>query len=182
MLIYTRFRSARLPACEPSVIAAGAVVFRAVAAAAVFLTANEAVCVRGIVGFFAAAAADMLVPVVALRAPAPARADFMTVVPEDVLETVPVLFLRSPCLVAGRGPGERTVLGPVAARLVVVFFTCAGALTVDVVAPRGRVRALSYVLAPEPFSGLEGFSGDVGRDVYDWPAFSGETARKGEWG
>lgn len=141
--IYTRFRSARLPAVEPSVIAAGAVVFRAVVVA-VFLTASEAVCVRGIVGFFAAAAADMLVPVVALRAPAPVRAVFMTVVPEDVEdETVPVLFLRSPCLVAGRGPGERTVLGPVAARLAVVFFACAGALTVDVVAPRGRVRALS---------------------------------------
>jgi hypothetical protein len=66
------------------------------------------------VGFLATAAVEA---VVAFLAPAPVRVGFVTVVPVDA--TDPVLFLRSPCRVAGRGNGERVVvLGPVAARLV----------------------------------------------------------------
>ena len=95
-------------------VAAGAVVLRIAAVFAVFLTATEAACMRG-AGFLAAAAVDA---VVAFRAPAPVRVGFMTVVPEEAVD--PVLFLRSPCRVAGRGKGERVVvLGPVAARFVV---------------------------------------------------------------
>jgi len=78
---------------------------------AVFLTATDAACIRG-VGFLAAAAVEV---VVAFLAPVPGRVGLVTVVPEDAVD--PVLFLRSPCRVAGRGNGERVVLGPVAARL-----------------------------------------------------------------
>lgn len=97
---------------------AGAVVLRAVVGFVLFLTANEAVCVRGTAGFLVAAA----VPAVAFLMPV-VRVGLATLVLEDVVEdTVPVLFLRSPCRVAGRGRGDRTLLGPVAARAV-VFFT-----------------------------------------------------------
>lgn len=52
---------------------------------------------------------------------------------------------------------------------------CRPSLTVDVVAPRGRVPG------PAARSGLDGLSGEVGRDRYEgWP-FSGE-ARKGDCG
>lgn len=159
-------------------VAAGAVVFRAVAAA--FLTASEGVCVLGMVGLFVAAAAVDAGG--AFRAAAPVRVGFITVVPEEVVEeTVPVLFFRSCCRVAGRGSGERTGLGPVTARLA-TFFACDGgrvlSLTVDVVAPRGRERALSH---PLDLSGLEAFKGEVGRDKYDCCPLSGD-ARKGDWG
>jgi len=149
------------------------VVFRTDAAlAAVFFTANEAVWLRGTAGFFVADA----VPVVALRVPAPARVDFVTVVPDDAVE--PLLFRRSPWRVAGRGKGLLTAaLGPVAERAV-VFFGCTGwrpSLTVEVVAPRGRDPG------PAARSGLDGLSGEVGRDRYDgWP-FSGDV-RKGDCG
>lgn len=170
--LYTRFRSARVPRPDASVVAAGAVVFRTEAAlVALFFTANEAVWVRGTAGFLVVVA----VPVVALRAPVPVRVGFVTVVPDDAVE--PLLFRRSPWRVAGRGKGDLTALGPVAARAV-VFLGCVGcrpSLTVDVVAPRGRVPA------PAARSGLDGLSGEVGRDKYEgWP-FSGE-ARKGECG
>lgn len=99
---------------------AGAVVLRAVVEFVLFFTANEAVCVRG-TGFLAAAE----VLVVAFLMPV-ARVGLETEVLEDVMEdTVPVLFLRSPCRVAGRGRGDRMLLGPVAARAV-VFLTCEG--------------------------------------------------------
>lgn len=93
-------------------VAAGAVVLRIVPVVAVFFTATDAACKRG-AGFFAAAAVEV---VVAFLAPAPVRVGLMTVVPEEAVD--PVLFLRSPCRVAGRGNGERVVLGPVAARFV----------------------------------------------------------------
>lgn len=101
------------------------------------------------------------VPAVALRVPAPARVVFVTVVPDDAVE--PLLFRRSPWRVAGRGKGLLTALGPVAERAV-VFFGCEGcrpSLTVEVVAPRGRDPG------PAARSGLDGLSGEVGRDKYD---------------
>lgn len=112
---YTRFRRARVPRAEASVVEAGAVVLRTEAAlAAVFFTAKEAVCTRGAVGFFAAVEAVLAV---ALRAPVPVRVGLVTVVPDEAFEEK--LFFRSPCLVAGLGSGERAVvLGPVAARAV----------------------------------------------------------------
>lgn len=171
---YTRFRSARVPRPVDSVAAAaGAVALRTEAALAVFFTANDAVWLRGTAGFLVADAGAVVV--VALRAPVPARVVFVTVVLDDVVE--PLLFRRSPWRVAGRGKGDRTERGPVAAR-VVVFFGCTGcrpSLTVDVVAPRGRVPA------PAARSGLDGLNGELGRDRYEgWP-FSGD-ARKGECG
>lgn len=63
-------------------------------------------------GFLVAAVPDA---VVTFLVPAPVRAGFVTVVPEDAVDST--LFLRSPCRVAGRDNGERVVLGPVAARL-----------------------------------------------------------------
>lgn len=173
-ILYTLLRVTLRPAVEPSVVDAGAVVFRAVAA--LFLTANDAVCVRGIMGFFVVVAA--VVPAGAFRVPAPVRAGFITVVPEDAVdETVPVLFLRSCCLVAGRGGGERTGLGPVAARLAVFLACDAGwllSLTVDVVAARERARAPSHPLVPVDFSGLEGFSGEVDRCPLSGDAWKGD--------
>lgn len=154
---YTRFRRARVPRAKASVVEAGAVVLRTEAAlAAVFFTAKEAVCTRA-VGFFAAVEA---VPAVALRAPVPVRVGLVTVVPDEAFEEK--LFFRSPCLVAGLGSGERAVvLGPVAARAV--FRAWDGwfqeSLTVETVAPRGRV-----VLPGATRSGLDGLSGEVGRD------------------
>lgn len=69
----------------------------------------------------------VVVDVVGFRTVVPVRVDLCAVVPEDAVdETVPVLFLRSyPCRVAGRGRGDLTALGPVAARDV-VFFACDG--------------------------------------------------------
>lgn len=102
-------------------------------------------------------------PAVAFRAVVPARAGFVTVVPEDVTdETVPVLFFRSPWRVVGRGgSGDFTERGPVAARAA-VFFTCVDccqpSLTVEVVAPLGRE------LGPAARRGLEGLRGEAGRD------------------
>lgn len=157
-LFYTRFRRARVPRAEASVVEAGAVVLRIEAAlAAVFFTAKEAVCARGAVGFFAAVDA---VPAVALRAPVPVRVGLATVVPDEAFEDK--LFFRSPCLVAGLGSGERAaVLGPVAARAV--FRAWEGwfheSLTAETVAPRGRVE-----LPGARRSGLDGLSGEVGRD------------------
>lgn len=174
LVLYARFRNARVPRVA-SVVDAGAVVFRTVAGFVLFFTASEAVCVRGTVGFFVAAVA---VPVVGFLAPAPVRVGLLTVVPEDVVEeTVPVLFLRSPCRVAGRGRGERMALGPVAARTVVFFACDCGwlSLAADVVAPRGRAAA------PAALRGLEAFSGEVGRDRYEGCPFSGE-ARNGDCG
>lgn len=119
------------------------------AVVAVFLTAIDAACTRG-AGFFAAAAVDA---VVAFLAPVPVRVGLITVVLEDAVD--PVLFFRSPCRVAGRGKGDRMVLGPVAARLVALWAWEGGrwSLAEDTVAPRDR-------------SGLKGFRGDVGRDMY----------------
>lgn len=114
-------------------------------------------------GFLVAAVLDA---VVTFLVPAPVRAGFVTVVPEDAVDST--LFLRSPCRVAGRGNGERVVLGPVAARLAGLWAWEGGrwSLTADTVAPRD-------------LKGLDGFSGEVGRDKYDsWP-FSGDV-RKGE--
>lgn len=120
---YTRFRSARVR-LEASVVDAGAVVFRGGAGLVVFLTARDAAWPRGAVGFFVAVE---VVAAVAFLALVPVRVGFCAVVPEDAVEeTVPVLFLRScPCLVAGRGSGDLTAFGPVAARAV-VFFACDG--------------------------------------------------------
>ena len=131
---------------------------RIAAVEAVFLTAKDAACVRGTTGFFVA---TVDVPLIAFRAPVPARVDLITVVLDEVTEdNVPVLFLRSPCRVAGRGRGDRTDLGPVAARAVVNLDCdeCRLSAIVDAVAPRGR--------APSPAArrGLEGLSGDIGRD------------------
>lgn len=105
-----RLRKARVRVAVS--VAAGAVVLRMAAVLAVFLTATDAACMRG-AGFLAAAAVDA---VVTLRAPAPVRVGLITVVPDEAVD--PVLFLRSPCRVAGRGNGEWPDLGPVAARLV----------------------------------------------------------------
>lgn len=130
-------------------VAAGAVVLRIAAVVGVFLTAIDAACTRA-VGFLEAAADAA----VAFLAPVPVRVDLATVVPEDAVD--PVLFLRSPCRVAGRGKGDRIVLGPVAAR-VVVLWACDGgrwSFTADTVAPRDR-------------NGLDGFNGEVGRARYD---------------
>lgn len=115
----------------------------------VFLTATDAACTRE-VGFLAAARDA----VVAFLAPVPALVDLVTVVPEDAVD--PVLFLRSPCRVAGRDKGDRIVLGPVAAR-VAVLWACEGgrcSFTADTVAPRDR-------------NGLVGFNGEVGRARYE---------------
>lgn len=116
----TLFRSA-LVRLDASVVDAGAVVLRTVAGLVVFLTAKEAACPRATTGFLAAGA----VPVVPFLALTPVRVGFCTVVPEEAVDdTVPVLFLRScPCRVAGRGRGDLTAFGPVAARAV-VFFAC----------------------------------------------------------
>lgn len=99
---------------------AGAVVFRTVVGLVVLLTARDAACPRGTGGFFVVVE---VVPVVPFLAVVPGLDDFCTVVPEDAFdETVPVLFLRScPCRVAGRGSGDLTAFGPVAARDVVFF-------------------------------------------------------------
>lgn len=107
---------------EASVVDAGAVVLRTVAGLVGFLTARDAACPLGATGFFVVAD---VVPVAAFLALVPVRVDFCTAVPEDAVdETVPVLFLRScPCRVAGRGRGDLTAFGPVAARAV-VFFAC----------------------------------------------------------
>lgn len=153
-------RSARVPRAEASVVDAGAVVLRTVVGFEAFFTARDAACPRCTVGFFAV---DEAVPAVAFRAAVPVREGFVTIVPEDVTEeTVPVLFFRSPWRVVGRGgSGDFTGRGPVAARAV-VFLACVGccqeSLTVDVVAPRGRE------LGPAERRGLEGLSGEVGRD------------------
>lgn len=109
---------------EASVVDAGAVVFRTVAGLVVLLTARDATCPRGTGGFLVVVD---VVPAVGLRAAVPVLVDFCAVVPEDAVdETVPVLFLRScPCRVAGRGRGDLTGLGPVAARDA-VFVACDG--------------------------------------------------------
>lgn len=86
---------------------------RIAAVVGVFLTAIDAACARE--AGLLAAAADA---VVAFLAPVPVRVDLVTVVPEDAVD--PVLFLRSPCRVAGRDKGDRVVLGPVAARVAVL--------------------------------------------------------------
>jgi hypothetical protein len=101
-----------------SVVDAGAVVLRMGAAAVVFLTATEAACGRAEAVFLAV---EEAVPVVAFLALVPVRVGFCTVVPEEAVEDM--LFLRSfPCRVAGRGRGDLTARGPVAARAV-VFLT-----------------------------------------------------------
>jgi hypothetical protein len=67
--------------------------------------------------------------------------------------------------------------GPVAERAV-VFLACVERLlsrTVETVAPRGREPG------PAARRGLEGFSGEVGRDRYEGCPFSGE-ARNGDCG
>jgi hypothetical protein len=132
-------------------VAAGAVVFRIEAVVGVFLTAIEAVCIREVGLFVAAAAADA---VVGFLAPVPVRVDLVIVVPEDAVD--PVLFLRSPCRVAGRGKGDRIVLGPVAARVVVLWF-CTG----------GRVSFTADTVWPRDRNGLDGFNGEVGRARYE---------------
>jgi hypothetical protein len=153
---------------------AGAVVFRtvdAVAEVAVFLTARDAAWARGTAGFFAV----VVDPAVAFLVPVPVRVGFATVVPEDVVEEK--LFLRSPWRVAGRGRGDLTERGPVAERAV-VFFACVDiwlSLTVEMVVPRGREPGAAAR------RGLEGLSGEVGRDMYDGCPFSGE-ARNGDCG
>lgn len=122
---------------------------RIAAVVGVFLTAIDAACARE--AGLLAAAADA---VVAFLAPVPVRVDLVTVVPEDAVD--PVLFLRSPCRVAGRDKGDRVVLGPVAAR-VAVLWACEGgrwSLTADTVWPRDR-------------NGLDGFNGEVGRARYE---------------
>jgi hypothetical protein len=172
--LYTRLRSALIPRDEASIVDAGAVVFRtvdAVAEVAVFLTARDAAFALGTAGFFVVVEA----PAVAFLAPVPVRVGFVTVVPEDVVDEK--LFLRSPWRVAGRGRGDLTARGPVAERAVVFLacVDCAGSRTVDVVAPRGRVPG------PAARRGLEGFSGEVGRDMYEGCPFSGE-ARNGDCG
>lgn len=98
-----------------SVVDAGAVVLRTVEALAVFFTAIEAACGRAVVAFLAV---EEAVPVIAFLALVPVRVGFWTVVPEEAVDDM--LFLRSfPCRVAGRGRGDLTGRGPVAAREVV---------------------------------------------------------------
>lgn len=96
-------------------VTAGAVVLRIAAVVGVFFTAIDAACARE--AGLLAAAADAVVAFLA-PVPVPVRVDLVTVVPVDAVD--PVLFLRSPCRVAGRDKGDRIVLGPVAARVAVL--------------------------------------------------------------
>ena len=103
--------------------------------------------------------------VVAFRAPVPVRVGLATVVPDDAEdETLP---RRSNWRVAGRGKGDWTDRTLVAARLT-GRLVCAceggrmevaadGAARADRTADPGRA-------ADVDLSGLDGFSGDMGRD------------------
>lgn len=168
---YARFRRVRRPPVVVSPPTDDVVAFL-VPEAAVFFEVAEGACDLAAVAFLTAELA-----VVAFRDGATLL--FVTVVPDDVVdETLP---LRSVCLVPGRERGERTDLGPAVAALLAGLFVWedggrAGA------APRDEPGRALPRLPVVDLRGLEGFSGDMGRDRYedDWP-FSGE-ARRGDCG
>jgi len=150
----------------------------------VFLAADVAVAAWLLATVvFLVAEADVLVAVPVFFVVAAVREDLTIVVPEETLEAVvPVLILRSCCwCVASRGDFTDAA-AVLAAGLVAVFLGCEGVLLsfVAVVAVPFvlRARALSTVPATTgvALSGLEGFSGDAGRDIYErWCCcFSGE--------
>lgn len=59
---------------------------------------------------------------------------------------------------------------------VVVFLACEGGLLSLVAASRARARAFSTMAATTApgLPGLDSFTGDAGRDIYDKWCFSGE--------
>lgn len=145
-----------------------------VAGVAPFLAAT-APWFRATVVFFAAVdvLAGCLTPVAVAG-----RVGFTTVVPDDVVdEFVLVLSLRSFCRVTGRETGDWTGLVSVLPARLVAPLSCEGGLLsfADAAPFAVRARELSARLAG-PLSGLDGLSGDTGRE-----SLSGEP-RRGEWG
>lgn len=149
-LIYARLRNVRLRPASPVGVGALFPAAEAVVDVAVFFTFVGA-WFRAVAGFFAA----VVEAAVAFRAPVPVLVGLTTVVPEEALEER--LFLRSTCLVAGRGRGDFVPFVPVPV-LLPGRPVCEGCLPLVVVA-----------LAPlftELFarSGLEGLRGEIGLD------------------
>lgn len=105
------------------------------------------------------------------------RADLTIVVPADAAEEVVlVLSLRSFWRVGGRCAGDLTALGPVPAALVAPL-SCEGGLLSLADAPVAE-WALPAKLDGAPLRGLDGFNGDIGRDMCN---LSGDP-RSGECG
>lgn len=102
---------------------------------------------------------------VAFRAPVPVLVGLATVAVDEVDETLP---RRSSCRVAGRDSGERIALEAAPARLAGRAACEGGRLLVVDGTPRvARARAPLAgpdMLAEVDLSGLEGFSGDMGRE------------------
>lgn len=176
--VYARLRSTLRPVVGASP-PAGAVAFL-VAEAVFLLEEAEGTWLRATVFLAGTLVVDV---VVAFLAPVPVRVGLATVVPDDAEdETLP---RRSNWRVAGRGKGDWTDRTLVAARLTGrLVCACDGGLMEEAAegAARDDRTADPGRAAEVDLSGLDGLSGDMGRDRYDdaW-GFSGE-ARNGDWG